>query len=228
MAEKNQPTSAYLARYRGDGVVEPKDGRLHAPTFSRIGPPVLAALAHWLSSASGAVLEIGAGTGQHAAAFSLAFERLDWWPSDPDAIHRASILAWQKALRLPKRAPLALDAASDWAADADIAGLVPLTAVISMNVIHIAPFAVTEGIVAGAGRTLGAGGLLIFYGPFRENGEHTGDGNVAFDAGLRGENAAWGVRDTGEISALARQAGLNFAALIAMPTNNRLLIFRRP
>ncbi|MFV2002951.1 MAG: DUF938 domain-containing protein, partial [Paracoccaceae bacterium] len=145
MADKNKPTSAYLARYRGEGVIEPKDGRLHAPTFARNSPPVLAELAHWLGSANGAVLEIGAGTGQHAAAFSLAFPRLDWWPSDPDAIHRTSIAAWQKAANLPERAPLALDAASDWATDADIVRLAPLTAVISLNVIHIAPFSVAQG-----------------------------------------------------------------------------------
>jgi hypothetical protein len=96
-----------------------------------------------------------------------------------------------------------------------------------MNVIHIAPFAVAEGIVRGAGRALAPEGLLVFYGPFRENGAHTGDGNRRFDEGLRAENPAWGLRDVDEISDMARAAGLEPAALIAMPANNRLVIFRR-
>lgn len=216
-----------MASYRNDGGGTQTDARLYAPTFARNGPPMVARLAAWLAGRSGAVLEIGAGTGQHAAAFALAFGQLAWWPSDPDLIHRASALAWQKSLRAPARAPIDLDAATDWARDGAVVALGPLSAVISMNVIHIAPIGVAKGIVAGAGTTLAPGGLLIFYGPFRENGAHTGAGNETFDRGLRAENPDWGVRDTTEITKLASAAKLTFAALIAMPANNRLLIFQK-
>ena len=227
MSEPAVPSSGHIEKFRAIDPADKGDGRLRSPTFERNSPPIIASLAPWLGGRAGTVLEIGAGTGQHAGAFSLAFPHLDWWPSDPDPLHRASIAAWQNALNLGQRAPLALDASADWAADPDISRLGSLAAVISMNVIHIAPFSVTMGIVAGAGRTLARGGLLIFYGPFRENGAHTGAGNIAFDKGLRAEDAAWGVRDTADISALATDAGLDFAALIAMPANNRLLIFRK-
>jgi len=123
--------------------------------------------------------------------------------------------------------PLDLDAASRWASDAAVQGLGPLTAVLSMNVIHIAPFAVARGIVTGAAATLEPDGLLIFYGPFKEHGEHTGPGNAAFDAGLRAENPDWGLRDIAELAELANPAGLVQAALIKMPANNRLLIFQK-
>jgi SAM-dependent methyltransferase len=188
---------------------------------------LLVALAPWFAGRSGPVLEIGAGTGQHAAAFRLGYPALDWVASDPDPDHRASIAAWAEAAGLSPRPVLDLDAADDWAVAPEVAALGPLAAVVAMNVIHIAPLAVAEGIVRGAGRALGPHGLLVFYGPFRENGVHTGEGNRRFDEGLRAENPGWGVRDTAEIGAMAAAAGLVPAACVAMPANNRLLIFRR-
>jgi SAM-dependent methyltransferase len=221
------PTTPHSARYRGRVSDDPADVRLHAAVFQRNSPPLLVALAPWLSGRAGPVLEIGAGTGQHAAAFRLAFPALDWIASDPDPDHRASIAAWAEALGLPPRPVLDIDAAGDWGSDGDIASLGPLAAVVSMNVIHIAPFEVAEGLVRGAGQALAPHGLLVFYGPFREHGRHTGEGNRRFDEGLRAENPAWGVRDTAEISDLAAAAGLSPAAIVSMPANNRLLIFRR-
>ncbi len=222
------PTTPHMARYRSRLTDDPSDERLFSPVFPRNSPPLLVALAPWFGGRTGPVLEIGSGTGQHAGAFRLAFPGLDWIASDPDADHRASARAWARELKLPDREPLDIDAASDWAARADIRALGPLTAVVSMNVIHIAPFAVARGIVRGAGAALAPQGLLAFYGPFRENGRHTGEGNRAFDEGLRAENPEWGVRDIAEIGELADAAGLGHAATLAMPANNRLLIFRKP
>ncbi|WP_108482161.1 DUF938 domain-containing protein [Oceaniglobus ichthyenteri] len=217
----------HTARYFSGNADSTADGRLFAPVFGRNFPAVLAALAPWLSGRSGAVLEIGCGTGQHAASFALAFPNLSWWPSDPDAGHRASARAWAAELGAPARAPLALDAATDWATDTAVTTLGPLSAVVSMNVIHIAPYAVTSGIINGAAQCLQADGLLIFYGPFIETGQPTTAGNASFDAGLRAENPAWGLRDVTDIRREAAALGLGFAALIAMPANNRLLIFRK-
>jgi SAM-dependent methyltransferase len=221
------PTSAHAARYRGRVSDDPADARLQSPVFLRNSPPLLVSMAPWFAGRTGPVLEIGAGTGQHAAAFRLGYPALDWVASDPDPDHRASVAAWAEAAGLPARPGLDLDAAADWAERPEVAALGPLAAVVAMNVIHIAPIAVAEGIVRGAGRALGPHGLLVFYGPFRENGAHTGEGNRRFDEGLRAENPAWGVRDTAEIGAMAAAAGLAPAARVAMPANNRLLIFRR-
>jgi SAM-dependent methyltransferase len=221
------PTTPHTARYRGRVSDDPADARLNSPVFLRNCPPLLVTLAPWFAGRTGPVVEIGCGTGQHAAAFRLGFPGLDWIATDPDADHRASAAAWAAAAGLPARPVLDLDAARDWAEEAEIAALGPLSAVVTMNVIHIAPIAVAEGIVRGAGRALGPQGLLVFYGPFRERGAHTGDGNRRFDEGLRAENPAWGVRDADEIADMARAAGLSPAARIVMPADNRLLIFRR-
>jgi len=221
------PTTPHAARYRSRFNDDLSDARLHSPVFLRNGPPLLVALAPWFAGRSGPVVEIGAGTGQHAAAFRLGFPSLDWIASDPDPGHRASVASWARAAGLPDRPVLDLDAATDWAGTPDIAALGPLSAVVSMNVIHIAPIAVAEGIVRGAGRALTPQGLLVFYGPFREHGAHTGEGNRRFDEGLRAENPDWGLRDLNDIGAMAQAAGLCPAALVAMPANNRLVIFRR-
>jgi len=212
-----------LYPHQGDAA---RDARLASPSFQRNAPPILAELAPILTGRTGPALEIGAGTGQHAASFALAFPGLDWWPSDPDADHRASIDAWAAAHNLPPRA-LDLDAAGDWLAQPEVAALGALSLVYSGNVIHISPWTVAEGILRGAGQALAPNGLLIFYGPFTEGGRHTGDGNAAFDADLKRRNPDWGIRDVETLRDLGQKHGLIFDRLIAMPANNRLLVLRR-
>src|SRR5690606_4838707 len=105
------------------------------------------------------------GTGQHAAGFAAAFPGLEWQPSDPVDANLESIRARAAHVALPNlRAPVRLDAMARWP------DLGPLAAVLAINVIHIAPWAVAEGIVRGASSALAPGGPLVFYGPFREGG----------------------------------------------------------
>jgi SAM-dependent methyltransferase len=188
---------------------------------------MIARLVPLFAEKSGPVLEIGCGSGQHAGAFSIAFPHLDWWPSDLHQAHLDSADAWRAHLRLPERAALSLDATMDWAMSPAVSAIGPLQAVVSMNVIHIAPFAVAEGIISGAAKALARGGLLIFYGPFKEGGAHTADSNADFDVRLRDENPDWGIRDVDDLTALADDAGLDFLSLQEMPANNRLLVFTK-
>jgi SAM-dependent methyltransferase len=199
------------------------DGRLDTPVYHRNIGPIRDTLAAWLDGRDGVVLELGSGTGQHVAALRRAFPALVWQASDPDPLHRASCDAWD-----PGAPPaLDLDAAADWPADPAVARLGPLTAVLACNMVHIAPRAAACGLIAGAGRALAPGGLLILYGPFVEDGVHTGPGNAAFDAQLRARNPAWGLRDVADLRAAAGAAGLGFGALTPMPANNRILVFER-
>ncbi|HET7410989.1 MAG TPA: DUF938 domain-containing protein [Paracoccaceae bacterium] len=209
------------SRHTTDRLEGRSDGRLNSPSAERNLQPIAEALVPILGGASGLVLEIGSGTGQHAAALAAAFPNLEWQPSDPVDAHLDSIRAWAAGAPPNLRAPVRLDAAGRWP------DLGPLAAVLAINVIHIAPWSVAEGIVRGASSALAPGGPLVFYGPFTEGGRHTGDGNARFDASLRAQDPAWGVRDLDDLSALAAREGFGSPQVTQMPANNRLVCYRR-
>lgn len=102
-----------------------------------------------------------------------------------------------------------------------------LAAIFCANVIHIAPWVVAEGLFAGAGRYLRPDGKLFLYGPFKRDGKHTALSNAVFDTSLREGNPEWGVRDVGDVEALARAVGLRLVDAVDMPANNLTLVFAR-
>jgi SAM-dependent methyltransferase len=193
------------------------DARQFAPATARNREPILEVLRRLLPP-EGTVLEIASGTGEHAGFLAPHFPRLIWQPSDPDPGARASVAAWTAGIA-NVRPPLALDAASNrWPIAAS-------DAVICINMIHIAPWAATQGLLAGASRILPAGGLLYLYGPYKRDGQHTAPSNAAFDASLRARNPAWGVRDLEAVSALASNSGFGSPGITPMPANNLSLSF---
>lgn len=216
--------SGWSGAPRTDAAEGASDGRLVAPAALRNASVIAAAVATRFGGAAGAALEIGSGTGQHVVALAGLTPGLRWTPSDPSARARESVAAWAAAERSANVTdPIDLDAAGDWPAAA--AG--PFALIFSANVIHIAPWAVAEGIFRAAGARLSPGGSLALYGPFREAGAHISESNAAFDASLRGQDARWGVRDLEDLDALAAGAGLARVELVEMPANNRIAIWRR-
>jgi SAM-dependent methyltransferase len=203
------------------------DGRLDAAAFHRNHAPIWSVLAPLLGAA-GDVLELGSGTGQHAAAFARASPHITWWPSDPDPRHRASIAAWRAHAGLANlRAPMPIDLAEAHWPLAEHGAPDRYLALFCANVVHIAPWRAAEGLFAGAGRHLAADGRLVLYGPFMRGGRHTAPSNADFDAGLRRANAEWGVRDIDALCRLADAAGLRLAEIADMPANNLVLVFAR-
>ncbi len=193
------------------------DARRSSHSVERNRDAILAVL-RTLFPHVGRVLEVASGSGEHAAHFAAALPGLEFQPSDPDPEARASVDAW--CTGLPNVRPaLDLDAAlpnwPDLQADA----------VLCVNMIHIAPWAAAQGLVAGAGRVLRTGGLLVLYGPFLRDDVPTAPSNLAFDAGLRARDPAWGVRRLEDVAALAA-AGFDAPAITAMPANNLLITFR--
>ena len=171
----------------------------------------------------GAVLEVGSGSGQHVVAFAAALPNLRWLPSDPDPAARRSIAAWARHAGLtnvepPRDLDVLRDAAEGWPG--------PLVALVAVNLLHVSPWAVTEALLQGAGRVLAADGLLFLYGPFARQGRHTSASNEAFDRMLKLHDPAWGVRDTEEVAALARGAGLAVRRAGEIPAHNISLLQR--
>jgi SAM-dependent methyltransferase len=195
------------------------DPRQHAPATARNRDPILAVLRR-LVPAQATMLEVASGSGEHAAHFAAALPGLVIQPSEPDPARRASIDSWCAELANVRPA-IALDAAcGDWPAG-------PFDLVLSCNMIHIAPWAAAQGLVAGAGRVLSPGGVLLLYGPFRREGVPTAASNDAFDADLRARNPAWGLRNLEAVDALARAAGFGAPEVADMPANNCCVAWRR-
>ena len=212
-----------------DRRIDAEDDRLDAAAYHRNFAPVLVVLQRVLRDRSGHVLEIGSGTGQHVVGFAEALPRLTWWPTDPNPNHLKSIEAWRRHSGLANVAPpFALDV-SDPAERLDGEGRPAgkLAATISMNVIHIAPWPVCEGIMRIAGHRLVNGGLVGLYGPFMRGGEHTSPSNAAFDESLRRENPQWGVRAVEAVEEAAIACGLRLKEIVEMPANNLTLVFVR-
>lgn len=199
------------------------DQRVFSPSAARNSAPILEALKRYLPT-HGVVLEIGCGTGEHAVCFAEAMPALTWLPSDPDPASRASTASWIMFKGLNNvLAPLDVDTRS---AEWGVEGLAPFDAMVSINMIHIAPWAATIGLFSGAGRLLRSGGLLLLYGPFMHNGAHNAPSNAAFDESLKARNPSWGLRDIAEIEGVAGAAGLRIDEAVDLPANNKLLVFR--
>ena len=220
----------YVVEFGKDGGRRETDGRLDAPAFHRNHPAISGVLERYLTGKSGDAVEVGSGTGQHVVEFARRFPEITWWPSDINDSHLTSIEAWRLHSGLPNvRPPQRIDVSDQAWGDAmkGEGGRGRLLAVFCANVIHIAPWRVAEGLVTGAGRALGKGGMLFLYGPFKRGGQHTAPSNEAFDSSLRQGNPDWGVRDVEAVEALASRAGLSLAEIADMPANNLTLVFSR-
>ncbi|MBF2026088.1 MAG: DUF938 domain-containing protein [Oscillatoriales cyanobacterium C42_A2020_001] len=214
----------------------PTDARQFAPATQRNREPILEVLLRLLP-ATGTVLEVSSGTGEHAVFFAPKLSPRQWLPSDPNPIARASIDAWHAVAPSDNLYPaIALDACDPiWTIEQDIPAplantnfaLNSITAIVNINMIHIAPWAACLGLMAGTERILPPNGILYLYGPYKQHGQHTAPSNEAFDQSLRWQNAEWGVRDLEEVVAVAESHCLALVETITMPANNLSVVFRK-
>jgi cyclopropane fatty-acyl-phospholipid synthase-like methyltransferase len=197
--------------------------RRYAPATLRNREPIREILREVLPE-QGQVLEVGAGSGEHAVFFAAAFPTIIWQPTDIDPECLASIAAWTAEARLPNlRPPLRLDVrTAPWPGVADQG----FDAVISINMIHIAPWEACQGLMAGAARALRPDGVLLLYGPFMIDGRHTAPSNAAFDASLKARDPRFGVRDVTAVSQEAALHGLTLRTQVRMPANNLVLVLQ--
>lgn len=198
------------------------DKRMFSPSVAQNSAPILATLKRVLPT-PGVVLEIGCGTGEHAVCFAEAMPDLIWQPSDVDCDSRVSTANWIKFAGLSNvLAPLDIDVcATLWGVEQRV----PFDAIVSINMVHIAPWEASLGLFAGAGRLLRAGGLLVIYGPFMKDGLHNAPSNAAFDASLKARNPSWGLRDIADLERVGEASRLSLRQTIEMPANNTLLVF---
>lgn len=191
-----------------------------SPAAERNRGPILAALSPLLP-ADARVLEVASGTGQHAAFFAAQQPGWRWQPTEAEAAPLPGIAA--RCAGLPGVwPPQVLDVmAPRWPFTAS-----RFDAVYVANLLHIAPWAATAGLMTGAAQCLKPGGLLVVYGPFVVDGQPLAPSNAAFDADLRQRNPLWGLRRLHDVQQQALHAGLRLEHTMQMPANNLLLVFR--
>ncbi|MEN1942025.1 DUF938 domain-containing protein [Luteimonas sp. MJ246] len=198
-------------------------GKPIAPSCDRNRDPILSVLRERLAGHR-RVLEIGSGTGQHAVHFAAAMPWLQWQCSE-FADNLAGIRLWLDEAALANTpAPIALDVAhGPWPAAGDF------DAVFTSNTLHIMGWSEVEAFFAGVGGVLrdAAEGTLVVYGPFNQGGGYTSDSNREFDAWLKARDPRSAIRDLEAVATLAARVGLHIVADVAMPANNRCLVFSR-
>lgn len=182
---------------------------------------ILAELARLLPASVG-VLEIASGTGQHAAHFAAARSGWTWQPTDADAAMLAAIDARCATLANVRPARVLDVLGEPWPTLPPACG-----AIYCANMLHIAPWSTCPALMHGSAAVLGASGLLLLYGPYRQQGVTTAPSNEAFDLDLKARNPAWGLRTLSAVEHEAAAVGLTLEEVVAMPANNLLLAFRR-
>ena len=199
----------------------PDDPRRFAPATLRNRDAILAQLQIVLP-ASGLILEVASGTGEHAAHFARHLPHLEWQPSDPSPGARLSIAAWLAAEGLSNvRPPLDINSAAEaWPID-------HAAAILCINMIHISPWASTVGLLRGASRILLGGSPLMLYGPYRLTGRLLEPSNEVFDRDLRARDQSWGLRQLGEVARCAADHLFSLDRVIDMPANNLLVVLRK-
>jgi hypothetical protein len=101
-----------------------------------------------------------------------------------------------------------------------------LNLMICINMIHISPWSATVGLFRVAKESLCRGGILMTYGPYKQNGTAV-PSNLAFDENLKARNSEWGVRDLERVQEVGKECGMVLRENIEMPANNLCLIFQK-
>ncbi len=182
--------------------------------------PILAVLKRVFSQPC-EVLEIGSGTGQHAVYFAQHLPHISWQPSD-QAMHLAGINTWISEANLDNiKTPLALDVCqTPWP-------FAELEAVFTANTLHIMSWEHVQVLIQTLGKVMRSGAKMCCYGPFNMGGTYTSDSNARFDIWLKQQDPDSAIRDLEAITELANAVNITLLENIAMPANNRLLVWEK-
>ena len=176
----------------------------------------------------GSILEIGSGSGEHGVFFQKRFSEIIWQTSDPNLIHRKSIIAWIEYEDLKNIMPLPLNLDVEnipWKIPCKLAD--SLQGIVSINMLHVAKWTCTIALFRGAGRLLKKGQFLILYGPFKIDNKHTSQSNYFFDNSLKMQNKLWGIRNLEEVTDEAKKNGFFQEETIRLPANNFSIVYKK-
>jgi SAM-dependent methyltransferase len=191
----------------------------YAESCEKNKEPILAVLKEIFAERK-RVLEIASGTGQHAVHFGRELPHLIWQPSEL-AQQLPGVQAWLDEAQLSNvLPPLAIDVNDAcWQ-------VATVDAIFNANTVHIISWPEVESLFAHIARAIAPGGCVCLYGPYNYNGKFTSESNARFDAWLKSRDPNSGVRDFEAVSRLAASHGLELLRDVAMPSNNRMLVWR--
>ena len=173
-------------------------------------------------------MEIGSGSGEHGVDFQKRFPEIIWQTSDPDLLHRKSIISWIEHEELNMKMPPPLEVNVEkvpWHLPTQLVN--SLQGVVAINMIHVAKWNCTIELFKGAGKLLKEGDFLFLYGPFKIGNKHISKSNYFFDNSIRAKNDLWGIRNIEEVSEEAKKNSFCQKNIIRMPANNFSLIYRK-
>jgi hypothetical protein len=176
----------------------------------------------------GSVLEIGSGSGEHGVVFQKRFPEIIWQTSDPELVHRKSIISWIEYENLTKKMPQPLEIDVEkipWKIPLKVAH--SLQGIVSINMIHVAHWSCTVALFRESGKLLNKGQFLILYGPFKIHNKHTSESNYFFDNSLKMQNDHWGIKNLEEVCYEGKENGFSQENIISMPANNFSIIYRK-
>lgn len=166
------------------------------------------------------VLEIGSGTGQHAAWFAPNLPWLRWQPSDLSD-KQVGLLQWLDDVPSKNlQRPIVLDVMAEWPSR-------KYDAVYSANTTHILSWEGVEALITGAFEILNPKGILCLYGPFKSGHTALEPSNLNFDLSLKSTSVHRGLREIEALDGLAKKIGLLMLNDLKMPSHNRLLIWQK-
>lgn len=191
-----------------------------SPACLRNQVPIAEALKMHLNQPA-SLLEIGSGTGQHAVYCAQQLPDIRWQPSDL-LEHHEGMKLWFSEAELENIMPvIELDVDKAWPE-------CKFDHVFTANTVHYISEQSVSNLFSGVSNCLTNSGLFFIYGPFNRDGQFTSEGNVQLDEWLKTcINPLAGIKDIAAIEGLAASHNLVLIDNLAMPANNRFLVFEK-
>ena len=199
---------------------------LNFPATSRNRDSIAGVLENLIPN-KGVLLEIASGSGEHAVFFQNCFPSIIWQTSDPEPLHRKSIISWISHQNLSSKMPDPLDIDVEkrpWPISNELSSLIQ--GIVCINMIHISPWCCTKALFEESKLFLDQNNFLMLYGPFLRNKIKTSQSNINFDQSLKLQNPLWGLRNLDDVNKIAFKNGYKLEKIIEMPANNLSVIYR--
>jgi len=202
------------------------DNRLNFPATKRNRDCIAGVLSNYISP-NALILEIASGSGEHGVFFQENFPSIIWQTSDPELVHRKSIISWINHHGLSSKMPVPLDIdvqKRPWPISNELRSLIK--GIVCINMIHISPWSCTKALFQESKSFLEPKNFLYLYGPFLRKNIQISESNFNFDQSLKFQNSLWGLRELEKVNKLAVVNGFELHKIIEMPANNLSVIYR--